>query len=139
MNKIIISVFLIFSFLNAAEKSNWTHSHRYKLKKDEIASVSYNKAKSKAEDKQEFIFRWTSVIADRVTLLVNHKGYPHQYILYNKRSLKSIKLDLLPHGSNKLAERSYILLSLFDINQGDGTVDFDVFVKDDKQRVLVEF
>jgi len=139
MNKVVISLLLIFSFLNAETKSTWTHSHRYTLKKDEVASMGYGTTVSKGEDKDIFVFRWTSVIADRVTVLVNHKGYPHQYILYNKRSLKSIKLDLLPHGSKQIDERTYLFLSLSDINQGNGTVDFDIFIKDEKKRILVEF
>ena len=139
MNKIVISILLIVSFLNAEEKSNWTHSHRYTLKKDELASVDYSTIKSKGEDKRTFFFKWTSVVGDRVTVLLNHRGYPHQYILYKRRSLGSIKLDLLPHGSNELVERSYFILSLSDINQGNGEVDFDIFIKDNKKSLLVEF
>lgn len=139
MNKIVILLFLSFSFLNAQANFTWTHSHRYTLKKDEIASIGYSTTESKGEDKQALVFRWTSVIGDRVTILVNHVGYPHQYVLYKKRSLKSVKLNLLPHGKNPLEERSYIFLSLSDINQDNGTVDFDIFIKDDKNRILVEF
>lgn len=139
MSKVLISILLIFSFLNAKTKSKWTHSHRYTLKKDEVASLDYSTTVSKGEDNQTVAFRWTSVIDDRVTVLLKHKGYPHQYILYKKRSLNSIKLNLLPHGSNQMDDRSYLFMTLSDINQGKGEVDFDIFIKDNKNRIMVEF
>ena len=51
------------------------------LKKDEIASIGYGLTALKGEDNRTLEFRWTSVIADRVTVLLNHKGHPHQYVL----------------------------------------------------------
>jgi len=139
MNKILISIILVFSFLNAKNESSWTYSHRYSLEKDEIANIGYSTTASKGEDKSKLFFRWTSIVGDRVTVLVNHKGYPHQYVLYKKRSLDSIKLYFLPNGSNQIEERSYLLLSLSDINQDNGEVNFDIFVKDNKNRILVKF
>jgi len=137
MSKIFLSIVLFFSFLHAKEALNWTYSHRYSLKKDQIANIGYGPAAAK--DNQKLFFRWTSLIKDRVTVLVNHQGYPHQYVLQNKRNLKSIKLYLLPNGGNEIEQRSYLLISLSDINQGKRVVDFDIFVKDDKKRVMVEF
>lgn len=139
MSRVFISIILIFSFLHAKKASNWTYSHRYSLKKDQIANIGYGPTAAKGKDNQKLFFRWTSLINDRVTVLVNHKGYPHQYVLQNKRSLDSIKLYLLSNGGNEIEQRSYLLISLSDINQGKRVVNFDIFVKDDKKRVLVEF
>jgi hypothetical protein len=139
MSKFLISLFLLISFLEAAKKSNWTHEYTYSLKKDEIAHVSISTAVSKGEDKSNLFFRWTSIVGDRVTVLLNHKGHPYQHILYKKRSLDRVKIYLLPHGSDKMGERSYLFLVLSDINQGEKIVDFDIFIKDDKKRILVEF
>ena len=139
MSKVFISLFLFVSILIGAEKSNWTHAHKYTLKKDEIASIEISTTESKGLDKSSLFFRWTTIVGDRVTVLLNHKGYPHQYILYKKRSLDRVKLYLLPDGSNKMLDRSYLLLVLADINQGNKEVNFDIFIKDNRNRILVEF
>jgi hypothetical protein len=139
MNKILILFFLSFTILFGANKSNWTHTHSYTLKKDEVANVGFSTIESKGADKDSLFFRWTSIVKDRVTILLNSKGYPHQYILYKKRSLDRIKFYLLPDGSNRMEDRSYLLLVLSDINQGKNEVSFDIFIKDDKNRIVVEF
>ena len=139
MSKLLISLFLLLSFLEAAKKSNWTHEYTYSLKKDEIANVGISTAISKGEDKSTLFFRWTSIVGDRVTVLLNHKGYPYQYILYKKRSLDRVKIYLLPHGRDKMNERSYLFLVLSNISQDEKMADFDIFIKDDKKRILVEF
>ena len=139
MSKIVISLFLIFTFVNSAEKSNWTHTHKYTLKKDEMANVGVSTTESKGLDKSSLFFRWTSIVKDRVTVLLNHKGYPYQYILYKKRSLDRIKLYLLPDGNNRMADRSYLLLVLTEINQDKKEASFDILIEDNKNRILVEF
>ena len=139
MSKLLISLFLLLSFLEAAKKSNWTHEYTYSLKKDEIANVGISTAILKGEDKSTLFFRWTSIVGDRVTVLLNHKGYPYQYILYKKRSLDRVKIYLLPHGRDKMNERSYLFLVLSNISQDEKMADFDIFIKDDKKRILVEF
>jgi len=139
LSKIFIPLFLCLSIVSGVTKSNWTDTHKYTLKKDEVATVGFSPTKSKEADEEIFLFRWTTIVGDRVTVLVNHKGHPHQYILYKKRSLDRVKFYLLPHGNNRLEQRSYLLLVLSDINQGKFEVDFDIFIKDDKNRVLVEF
>ena len=135
MSKIFISLFLLLSIVNGAGKSNWTHTHKYTLKKDEIANIGTSTTESKGLDKSSLFFRWTMIVGDRVTVLLNHKGYPHQYILYKKRSLDRVKLYLLPNGSNQIEDRTYLLLVLSDINQDNKEVSFDIF----KNRILVEF
>ncbi len=139
MSKLFILLFLFVSIVSGAEKSNWTHTHKYTLKKDEIASIGTSTTESKGLDKSSLFFRWTTIVGDRVTVLLNHKGYPHQYILYKKRSLDRVKLYLLPDGSNKMIDRSYLLLVLADINQANREVSFDILIEDDKNRILVEF
>ena len=139
MSKVLISLFLFFSIASGADSSNWTHTHRYTLKKDEVANIGFSTTESKGADVNSFFFRWTTIVGDRVTVLLNHKGYPHQYILYKKRTLDSVKFYLLPDGSSRLADRSYLLLVLSDVNQGNREVDFDIFIKDNKNRILVEF
>jgi len=139
MNKILISFFLIFSFTQGAQKSNWTHTHKYTLKKDEIANIGFGTTVSKGADKSSFFFRWTTVVGDRVTVLLNHKGYPHQYILYKKRSLDRVKFYILPDGRSRIEDRSYLLLVLSNIDKDKREVAFDIFIKDDKNRILVEF
>lgn len=120
----------------------WDHQFHYKLKKDEIANIIlYKPAKPNSKDlvKSQLFFRWTLVVQDRVTVLVNNQSYPHQYILYKKRSLDTIKLPLMPDGNNRLTDDTYILLVLSDISQRKDEVDFDIFIKDEKKRILVDF
>ena len=139
MSKVLISIFLFLSILNGAGNSNWTHMHKYTLKKDEIANIRVSTTESKGASSNTLFFKWTTIVGDRVTVLLNHKGYPHQYILYKKRSLDMVKLYLLPDGSNRIEDRSYLLLILSDIRQGNSEVDFDIFIKDNKNRILVDF
>ncbi len=137
MNKVIVSLAILLSLLSGAEKSNWTHTYKYTLKKDELAKISFSNVKSK--DKYSFFFRWTTIVSDRVTVLLNYKGYPHQYILYKKRSLDRVKFFVLSDGKNRLDDKSYIIVALDEINQEKKIVSFDIFIKDDKNRILVEF
>jgi hypothetical protein len=139
MNKIFFLFFFCITW--ALSANTWDHQFHYKLKKDELANIVLYKTKANSKElkKSEFIFRWTLVVKDRVTILVNNQGYPHQYILYEKRSLKSVRLPLMPDGSNRLTDNAYILLVLSDINQRDNEVNFDIFIKDQKKRILVDF
>lgn len=140
MNKKIFLFFLCSSILFAAP--TWDHQFHYKLKKDEIANiVLYKPAQpnSKELKKSQLFFRWTLVVNDRVTVLLNNQSYPHQYVLYKKRSLDAVKLPLMPDGSNRLIDNAYILLVLSDISQRKDEVDFDIFIKDEKKRILVDF
>jgi hypothetical protein len=139
MNKIFFLFLFFASCLFGA--NTWDHQFHYKLKKDELANIVLYKTKANSKElkKSEFIFRWTLVVKDRVTVLVNNQGYPHQYILYKKHSLKSIRLPLIPDGSNRLTDNAYILLVLSDINRRNNEVNFDIFIKDQKKRILVDF
>jgi len=139
MSKILISLFLIFSVLNGAEKSNWTHTHVYSLKKDKTATIGFATSESKGADKSSLFFRWTTIVGDRVTVLLNQNGYPHQYILYKKRGLDRVKFSILPDGSSRIDEISYLLLVLSNINKAKQEVDFDIFIKDDKNRIMINF
>jgi hypothetical protein len=139
MSKILISFFILLSVVHGAKKSNWTHTHKYTLKKDEVANIGTSTTESKGLDKSSLFFRWTTIVGDRVTVLLNHKGYPHQYILYKKRSLDRVKLYLLPDGASRMVDRTYLLLVLTDINQDKQEVSFDILIEDKKNRILVEF
>lgn len=139
MNKLLLFFIFIFFFTNANAAVNWSHQHRYTLKKDEIANIKISTSVSKGEDKRYLTFSWTLQVADRITVLVHHLGYPHQYVLYKRRGLNSVRFVLLPNGSNQIEDNSFLLLTLSDINQGKAEVDFDIFIQDEKNRILVEF
>ncbi|DAB32001.1 MAG TPA: hypothetical protein CFH79_06020 [Sulfurospirillum sp. UBA11407] len=137
MSKIFL-LFFSFSMLFCADIS-WDHQHRYTLKKDEIAHITIATTESKGLDKSEFFFRWTLLVGDRVTLLVNAQGYPHQYILYKKRSLDRVDFQLLPNGESEFNDKTNLLLVLSDIGQSKKEIDFDIFIQDNKKRILVDF
>lgn len=132
--------FLMFlTSLYSAEKSLWSQQGSFKLKKDEVANISVGVAVSEDTNQSSFSFRWTLVVNDRVTMLVNNNGYPTQHILYDKRSLDSLQFPLIVDGANRVEERSYLLLVLSQISEKKDEVDFNIFIKDDKQRILVSF
>lgn len=134
-------LFLLFVAVVNIYSANlqWDHQHRYTLKKDEIANISISTTESKGESVTEFYLRWTLIVQDRVTTLVKYKNHPYQMVLYKKRSLDSATFPLLPTGSNEMNDLTYLMLVLSDINQGKEEVIFDIFIKDKKKRVLVDF
>lgn len=141
MHKIFFLLFTFFVLAQAAEqkKSMWTHQYRYTLKKDQNAHVVVSTSASKGEDVRDFYFRWTLMVGDRVTTLVNYKGYPKQFVLYKKSGLNRARFELLSDGPSMLSDKSYLLLVLSDIDQSKNEVDFDIFIYDEKKRTLVEF
>jgi hypothetical protein len=138
MNKLWL-LLIFFSFSLHAEDKAWDYQHRYKLKKDQIANITIGTTESKGEEKIQFYFRWTLIVKDRVTTLVNSEGYPHQYVLYKKRSLDRVLFPLLRKASDELNNKTYLLLVLSDVNQSKNEVNFDIFIKDNKKRILVDF
>lgn len=135
----ILFFFIFASALFSAQPTVWSQQESFKLKKDELAKFSIGSRASKGADAYNFTFRWTLVVDDRVTLLVNDRGHPRQFILYKKRNLDSASFDLYKDGANNFDERSYLLLVLSDISEKKDIIDFNVYIKDDKKRVLVDF
>lgn len=120
-----------------AKGPEWDYEHRYTLKKDEIANVGISSPGGGSTS--QFVFRWTLLVKDRVTVLVNAQGYPHQYILYKKRSLDRVSIPLLADGANRFSDKTFLVLVLSDINQSNNEVNFDIFIRDNKKRILVDF
>lgn len=139
MSKIFISLIFFVSIVNGASVFNWTFSHKYTLKKDEIATIVISTTESKGKDKDKLFFRWTLIVEDRVTVLMNQFSYPHQYVLYDKRSLDTLKVSLLPDDGNRFDSQTYMFLVLNKIDHKKQEVDFDVFVKDKESRILIDF
>lgn len=138
MKKLITLFFFATCSLFAADKI-WDYQHRYILKKDELANITISTTQSKGLDKSQFFFRWTLIVGERVTTLVNNQTYPHQYILYKKRSLDRVVFPLLPDGADSMNEKTYLLLVLSNIDYSKNEVEFDIFIKDEKKRILVDF
>ncbi|MBL0687761.1 MAG: hypothetical protein JJV95_06690 [Sulfurospirillum sp.] len=139
MSRFLLIFLLLFGSLFGIEKSNWTHTHRYTLKKDEIIDIKFHEIKPEEMSSSTLFFSWTTIVEDRVTILLNHKGYPHQYILYNKRSLDRVKFNILPDRGNRIEDKTYLVLVLSNIDGNKQEVEFDIFIKDNKNRILVEF
>lgn len=135
----ILFFFIFVSALFGAQPTVWSQQESFKLKKDELADISIRSRASKGADAYNFTFKWTLVVGDRVTVLLSDRGHPRQLILYKKRNLDSASFDLYKDGASKFGERSYMLLVLSDVSEKKDIIDFNVYIKDDKKRVLVDF
>lgn len=120
--------------------------HQFVLKKDEVGLVLINRkevTKKPTADNpnNEYILRlrWTLFTNNMLTLLVNYRGYPTQYVLEKKYPLQSIVIPLLPDGENKMVAQTFAKIVFNDFNQSNREAILDIFIEDNQQRIEVEF
>ena len=96
---------LLFSFQTLFAEIEYEYEHKFILKKDELGFVLINRKevtkKPTAENpNNEYLLklRWTLFTNNMLTLLVNYRGYPTQYVLEKKYPLESVVIPLLPDG-----------------------------------------
>lgn len=124
----------------------YEYEHQFILKKDEPGLVLINRkeiTKKPTPDNpnNEYLLklRWTLFTNNMLTLLVNYRGYPTQYVLEKKAPLESIIVPLLPDGNNKMVSRTYAKIVFSDFNQTNKEAILDIFIEDNLQRIEVEF
>ncbi len=142
---VVLSVFLSTFSLFAAP-IEYEYQHQFVLKKDEVGLVLINRKevtkKPTAENpNNEYLLklRWTLFTNNMLTLLVNYRGYPTQYVLEKKYPLKSIVIPLLPDGENKMVVQTYARIVFADFDQRNREGILDIFIEDNAQRIEVEF
>ena len=124
----------------------YEYEHEFVLKKDEVGMVLINRkevTKKPTADNpnNEYLlkFRWTLFTNNMLTLLVNYRGYPTQYILEKKYPLQRVNIPLLPDGENKMEAQTYAKIVFADFNQTSKHAVINVLIDDDQQRIQVEF
>lgn len=137
---------LLFSFQTLFAEIEYEYEHKFILKKDELGFVLINRKevtkKPTAENpNNEYLLklRWTLFTNNMLTLLVNYRGYPTQYVLEKKYPLESVVIPLLPDGQNKMISQTYAKIVFTDFDQRNKEAILDIFIEDNQQRIEVEF
>lgn len=127
-------------------QQSYEYQHQFILKKDEIGNVFINrkevtKKPTKDNPNNEYLlkFRWTLYTNKLLTVLVNYRGHPTQYIMKKTYPLESVIIPLLPDGEDVINSRVYLKMVFNDFNQSSKEAIFDIFIEDTNQRIEVEF
>lgn len=147
MNKIWCFVCCLFLSSNAfSAQIEYEYEHKFILKKDELGLVLINhkevtKKPTAENPNNEYLLklRWTLFTNNMLTLLVNYRGYPTQYVLEKKYPLESVVIPLLPDGQNKMISQTYARIVFTDFDQRNKEAILDIFIEDNQQRIEVEF
>jgi hypothetical protein len=145
MNKSVLWLLLLCSSLFSAP-IEYEYEHKFILKKDAPGLVLINhkevtKKPTAENPNNEYLLklRWTLFTNNMLTLLVNYRGYPTQYVLEKTYPLESIIVPLLPDGNNKMIARTYAKIVFSDFDQRNKEAILDIFIEDNQQRIEVEF
>lgn len=124
----------------------YEYEHKFVLKKDEVGLVLINhkevtKKLTADNPNNEYLLklRWTLFTNNMLTLLVNYRGYPTQYVLEQKYPLESIVIPLLPDGENKILSITYARIVFTEFDKRNKEAILDIFIEDNQQRLEVEF
>ena len=124
----------------------YEYEHKFVLKKDEVGLVLINhkevtKKPTADNPNNEYLLklRWTLFTNNMLTLLVNYRGYPTQYVLEQKYPLESIVIPLLPDGENKILSKTYARIVFSEFDKRNKEAILDIFIEDNQQRLEVEF
>ncbi|WNY99042.1 hypothetical protein SUSP_001460 [Sulfurospirillum sp. 'SP'] len=124
----------------------YEYEHKFVLKKDEVGLVLINhkevtKKPTADNPNNEYLLKlcWTLFTNNMLTLLVNYRGYPTQYVLEQKYPLESIVIPLLPDGENKILSKTYARIVFTEFDKRNKEAILDIFIEDNQQRLEVEF
>jgi hypothetical protein len=137
MSKVGLIVLLCIS-LSSANLVNWDYTHTFKLKKDEIATISIIKKEYENQSKLEgkLTFRWTLFHNELLILLVNYEGHPTQHVLQKIYKRDAVSISLL--GDYEHLNQMVILkLKFSDFSKDIATI--DALIYDPEKRVEVQF
>lgn len=147
MSKIGLAIVCwMFSTHTLVAAVNYEYEHKFILKKDEIGLVLINhkevtKKPTADNPNNEYILRlrWTLYTNNMLTVLVNYRGYPTQYVMQKKHPFETVIIPLLPDGDNKILAQTYAKIVFNDFDQRNKEAILDIFIEDNQQRIEVEF
>ena len=141
MNRIILFLLFFCFALYAKDEPKWAYQHHFELKKDEWAKVYVADSSNKeaAVERDAYWFRWTLYDGKQITIQSNYRKFPKQHTLTKQRGMEAIRQVILADPSDRIEGRVELLLVFTDFDQSKKYGNFDIFVKDSKKRVLVEF
>jgi hypothetical protein len=131
---------LFCDFSYAKKQKLWDYQYAFNLKKDRIATVIINKNSKNTKGKSRYTLylRWTLYANKNLILLVNYMDYPHQFVLQKERLRDRVQIKLLENGGDYNA-RAYALIVFSDYNTNKNIATINVFIKDQKKRMIVKF
>lgn len=141
MNRVLaLLVFFCFS-LDAKDEPKWAYQHHFELKKDEWAKVYVDDRANKEanKDRDTYWFRWTLFDGKRVTVQSNYRKFPKHHTLSKERGMDAVRQVLMADAVDVIEGRVELLLVFTDFDQSKKHGNFDIFVRDSKKRVMVEF
>ncbi len=130
------AVLLICLFLNSKILANWDYSHSFKLKKDEIATISVIKKDYKTRSKLDgkVKFRWTLYHNDLLVLLVDYEGFKTQYVLKKESKRDTVTVNLMGDYA-RVDQKVFLVIKFIDFDNNIATIDANI--RDPKKRVEV--
>ena len=142
----LVLVCLVLGSQTLLADIQYEYAHQFILKKDEPGLVLINRkevTKKPTADNpnNEYILRlrWTLYTNNMLTVLVNYRGYPMQYVMEKKHPLETVIIPLLPDGENKMLSQTYLKIVFTDFDQRNKEAILDIFIEDNLQRIEVEF
>jgi len=131
---------------HAFAAEDYKYQHQFILKKDEPGLVLINrkeitKKPTANNPNNEYLLRlrWTLFTNNMLTLLVNYRGYPTQYVLEKQNPLSKVVILLIPDGINRVTSKTYARIVFNDFNQSSHEAILDIFIADVQDRIEVEF
>ncbi len=137
MSKIGLILLLSLSLIGK-DLVSWDYTHTFKLKKDEIATISVIKKEyeNQSELEGKLVFRWTLFHNDLLILLVNYEGHPTQHVLQKVYKRDAVTISLLG-DYEQLNQRVLLKLKFSDFSKDIATL--DALIYDPKKRIEVQF
>ncbi|EAK5847543.1 exporting protein [Campylobacter lari] len=132
--RLLLSLFLIFSFLKAEVFFDYTY--KFTLSKDEKASVKIKEI-DYPDEIYYFDFSWT--LFDQTNIIVHskYKKYPRQFVMSLRRNLNWVDQTLVPDYKNPHIDRARLILEFSDFKKGEAI--FTVYIEDKDKKLEVEF
>ncbi|SMP89496.1 hypothetical protein SAMN06314019_10913 [Epsilonproteobacteria bacterium SCGC AD-311-C15] len=129
--QIFILLTLAFSVMSASEQRE---VKKISLKKDEQKEilVKYDSIK------KLFKFRWTLYKNGGLVIFRSYDTIVAQNILYLRHKNQSFRLELKSRGVDNY-NVPYVLVKFKEFNQETKTADFELYLSDEKQQIVLEY
>ena len=113
-------------------------SHRFKLKKDQLAEVVIKKDYAATYAKEGIVtFRWTLWHNKRLVVLLDYEGFKHQYILEPRYGRNTIEI-FLTGDYKRIDRRPYMLLTFEHFDKKERRADLMAQFHDPAKRLEIK-